>query len=151
MSCGVVRRFGLDPVLLWLWHRLAATAPIQPLTWEFPYAVGAALKKKKKEICILVTQISYIYLAFVCSSWLKALETLGKFPEASEQRKYLLFYCLVPCPEFLKSLQSRKGEVGVLLFFTDPSPTPGVLFRADFGKPPGNLRMGWLPREPPCG
>ena len=28
--------------------RLAAVAPIQPLAWEFPYAVGAALKKKQK-------------------------------------------------------------------------------------------------------
>ena len=29
-----------------LWCRPAATAPIQPLAWESPYAVGAALKKK---------------------------------------------------------------------------------------------------------
>ena len=28
VNCGVGRRCGLDPVLLWLWHRLAATAPI---------------------------------------------------------------------------------------------------------------------------
>ena len=32
-----------DPVLLWLWCRLAAVAPIRPLAWEPPYAVGAAL------------------------------------------------------------------------------------------------------------
>jgi len=37
-----------DPVLLWLWCRLAAVAPIQPLAWEPPYAVGVALKSKKK-------------------------------------------------------------------------------------------------------
>jgi len=37
-----------DPALLWLWHRLAATAPIRPLAWEPPYATGAALKKKDK-------------------------------------------------------------------------------------------------------
>ena len=36
-----------DPALLWLWCRLAATAPIQPLAWELPYAAGVALKKKK--------------------------------------------------------------------------------------------------------
>jgi len=48
--------------LLWLWRRLVATAPIQPLAWEPPYAAGAAqeiatttttkdkkTKKKKKE------------------------------------------------------------------------------------------------------
>ena len=27
---------GLDPTLLWLWHRLAATAPIRPIAWEPP-------------------------------------------------------------------------------------------------------------------
>ena len=30
-----------DPVLLWLWCRLAAAAPIGALAWELPYAVGA--------------------------------------------------------------------------------------------------------------
>ena len=30
MSCGVGRRCGSDPALLWLWLRLAATAPIRP-------------------------------------------------------------------------------------------------------------------------
>ena len=34
-------------VLLWLWHRPAATALIRPLAWEPPYAVGAALKRQK--------------------------------------------------------------------------------------------------------
>ena len=31
--------------LLWPWLWLAATAQIQPLAWEPPYAVGAALKR----------------------------------------------------------------------------------------------------------
>ena len=30
VSCGEGRRHGLDPMLLWLWHRLAATALIRP-------------------------------------------------------------------------------------------------------------------------
>ena len=29
---------------LWLWCRLAAAAPIRPLTWELPYGAGVALK-----------------------------------------------------------------------------------------------------------
>jgi len=33
---------------LWLWQRLAAAALIQPLTWELPYAEGAAIKKERK-------------------------------------------------------------------------------------------------------
>ena len=49
VSCGVGHRHGLNLALLWLWHRLAVTAPIQPLAWEPPYAVGAALKKKKRQ------------------------------------------------------------------------------------------------------
>ena len=42
MSCGVGRRRGSDPALLWLWGRLVAAAPIRPLAWEPPYAAGAA-------------------------------------------------------------------------------------------------------------
>ena len=49
MTCGVGRRCGLDPALLWLWCRLVATAPIRPLAWEPPYAVGAALEKTKEK------------------------------------------------------------------------------------------------------
>ena len=41
MSCGVGRRLGLDPALLWLWCR--------PVAWEPPYAAGAALKKTKRK------------------------------------------------------------------------------------------------------
>ena len=55
VSCGEGRRPGSGPALLWLWRRLAATAPISPLAWEPPYAAGAAQemakrqKKRKKE------------------------------------------------------------------------------------------------------
>ena len=33
--------------LLWLWLWPAAAAPIGPLAWEFPYAKGGALGRKK--------------------------------------------------------------------------------------------------------
>ena len=49
MSCGVGRRGGSDPALLWLRCRPAATAPIKPLAWDPPYAMGEALKRKKKK------------------------------------------------------------------------------------------------------
>ena len=48
MSCGVGHRRGSDLVLLWLWCRLAAVAPIRPLAWELPYAAGVALTSKKQ-------------------------------------------------------------------------------------------------------
>ena len=49
MSCGVGRRHDSDPAWLWLWRRSVATAQIGPLTWEPTYAMGVALKKKKKD------------------------------------------------------------------------------------------------------
>ena len=49
MSCGVGGRHGLDPTLLWLWCRPVGTAPIRPLAWKPPYAVSAALDKRKKK------------------------------------------------------------------------------------------------------
>ena len=45
MSCGVGGRHILDPVLLWLWSRPAAVAPMRPLAWELLYG---ALKRQKK-------------------------------------------------------------------------------------------------------
>ena len=35
--------------LLWLGCKLAAAAPVRPLAWELPYAVGTALKGRKKK------------------------------------------------------------------------------------------------------
>ena len=34
VSCGVGRRLGLDPALLWLWCRPAAVVLVRPLAWE---------------------------------------------------------------------------------------------------------------------
>ena len=58
MSCGVGRRRGSDPVLLWLWRRLAAAvAQIGPLAWEPPCAAGSAQeiakRQKKKKISLI--------------------------------------------------------------------------------------------------
>jgi len=47
VSCGVGRRLGLGPALLWLWRRLAATIP--PLAWEPPYATGVAQEMAKRQ------------------------------------------------------------------------------------------------------
>ena len=58
MSSGVSHRHGLDPALLWLWHRLAAAAPIQPLAWELPYVAGVALKRKAKKNPTAAVQVS---------------------------------------------------------------------------------------------
>ena len=41
--------------LPWLWHRLAAAAPIRHLVWELPYASPADLKRRKKKKGILLS------------------------------------------------------------------------------------------------
>ena len=42
-SCGVGPRYSWDAVLLWLWLRLGAAVPFQPLAWELPYATSELL------------------------------------------------------------------------------------------------------------
>ena len=49
VSCGVSRRLSLGLELLWLWPRPVATAPIQLLAWQPPYAAGTVLKRQKKK------------------------------------------------------------------------------------------------------
>ena len=49
VSCSVGYRCGSDLTLLWLWQRLVAAVPTQPLVQELPYAAGVALKRKKKK------------------------------------------------------------------------------------------------------
>ena len=49
MSFGVGRRSQVAVAVA----RLVAIALIQPLTWEPPYTMGAALKRQKKKIIIM--------------------------------------------------------------------------------------------------
>ena len=44
--CHELCRSQMHSDLAWQWCRLAAAALIQPLAWKFPYASGAAVKKK---------------------------------------------------------------------------------------------------------
>ena len=73
MSYGVGCRRGLDPALLWLWHRHVATAPIRPLAWEPPsICCGSGPRKGKKrqknkliKLILLFTQPG-LYLFIIC-------------------------------------------------------------------------------------
>ena len=52
ISCSAGHTRGSDPMLLWLWLRPVATAPIWPLAWEHPYAANVALKRWKKKMVV---------------------------------------------------------------------------------------------------
>ena len=73
LSRGVGHRRGLNLALLWLWRRPAATAPMRPLAWDPPYAVGATLKKKKKTQGWGASLESLLHLELPC-------EILGAWP-----------------------------------------------------------------------
>ena len=84
MSCGVGRRPGSDPTLLWLWRRLVAAAPIRPLAWEPPYAEGAALEKAKRQKTIQTNKKNFrsvkcIFLSLVIICFSAAVFSLHEF------------------------------------------------------------------------
>ena len=62
-SCGIVHRCGLDPELLWRWQK-GWQLQVQ---FNFPYTSGAALKKKKNLIFVI---IQLIFLLAICSFFL---------------------------------------------------------------------------------
>ena len=62
--CGVGHRHSSDPVLLWVWCRSAATAPIGPLAWELPYAAGAAVKRQKTTMTKKVKYLCWLQICF---------------------------------------------------------------------------------------
>ena len=81
MSCGVGGRYGSNSLLLWLWCRLAATGPNQPLAQELPHAEGAILKKQKKGVPVM-------------AQWLanptRNHEVGGSIPSLAQWIKYLM-------------------------------------------------------------
>ena len=48
-NCGIGCGLSSDLAWLWLWCRLAATAPVGPLDWEAPYAAVVDPKRQKKK------------------------------------------------------------------------------------------------------
>ena len=84
-----------DLALLWLWSRLAATAPIRPLAWEPPYAAGVALKSKEQKKPVV-------------AQWLMNLtrnqEVVGSIPGLAQCLR------IWHCRELWCRLQTRLGS-----------------------------------------
>ena len=54
VSFSIGHRRGSNLALLWLWCRPAAAAQIQPLARKRPYAAGADIKNKKKNVEVMM-------------------------------------------------------------------------------------------------
>ena len=90
-------------MLLWLWCRVAAVAPLCLLAWELPYAAGAAIKKKKKLknkrsilICHPVCQRN------LCVTCLAILRNLSRLLTVQDGRKKKDFSVLMNAVSVLR-------------------------------------------------
>ena len=106
VSCGGGRRCGSDPVLLWLWCRPAAVAPIRPL------CCGCSPKKKKKKIILYVNTHTHTHNLFVTHT----LPVSFIFPLKLSRLCYLLQRGGSLLGKSDRSLGSRKAVVLPLRF-----------------------------------
>ena len=132
-SWGIGYRCGSDWSLLWLWYSLAATALIQLLAWEFPYATGTAVKRKRKDEIFAILKSHHLfarldpfsecYLMVVCQlvtvwdllRWWEILTLLCKF-SAKEAWKV---HCSSTATHYISGSKTRtraKCEFIILLF-----------------------------------
>ena len=81
IGCGVGCRCGMDPTLLCLWRRLAAATPIPPLAWEFPYAMGLALKSKIQSVNVNCDQSRAFCFPLTPPNSQETVDTQEIFPE----------------------------------------------------------------------
>ena len=81
MSYGVGCRYDSDPAFLWLWCRLAATAPICPLAWEYICHGFGPKKQRKKEKQVEGRGMSppYHHCFPIPKSWLFTLVHFPRF------------------------------------------------------------------------
>ena len=84
-------------VLLWLWHKLAVAAPIQPLAWELSYAAGVAIKRENKCLSVPCSSAlcpsgaltsSQIDLGF--SHWHLSMAVIERVPGTLQLCRYLI-------------------------------------------------------------
>ena len=79
MSCGVGHRCGSDPVLSCVVVAIAQAVSYSSLAWECPYAMGAALKKKKKKKIQILNKL-IIVLTFTIKEIVSSFPALPRKP-----------------------------------------------------------------------
>ena len=91
VSYSIGHRHGSDLALLWLWCRLVATAPIQPLAWEPPYVSGVALKtqktKKKKKVKRQSSLVAYQLGSSTVTAMAQVQSLAWELPQAVDTAK----------------------------------------------------------------
>ena len=97
--------------MLWLWHRPVATAPIQALAWEPPYAARAAEeiakrpkkppKKQKQKPCLCPVDKMEYYSAIKknkimpsAATWMELESLILSEVSQKEKEKYYMIYHL---------------------------------------------------------
>ena len=110
MSCGADHRCGLDPALLWLWCSSLVTAPIVPLAWEPPYAVGAVLKLHILQILRSLKNINlYSPIQNKKSTWRNNSHTYThSYSQNLNDTTHMALYCTFD-KMFILSLQHVLG------------------------------------------
>ena len=113
MNCGVGHKCGSDPVLLWLWCRLAT--PIQLLAWEVPYTANAALKRKKKK------QPSCLTDCFHFLFWPCPQHRPGMKPVPQQWHRSQWWQCQILNPQSHQGTPPVSNSWNSLTLYTVPS------------------------------
>ena len=109
--------------MLWLWRRLAATAPIQPLAWEPPCAAEAAQemakrqkKKKKKESITesLALRLLILFLGVPFAKVEKCPMTPSPLKNNSEDLLSLYMWYVIPYEINYKRVSIRIIKINTL-------------------------------------
>ena len=114
-------------MLLWLWCRPAAIAPIGPLAWEPPYAVDVAPKSKKKN----QNKISILVPPDKCNLW---AWPIGTSQSVAWQHIRMLQLCRLWGQQLTNNLRANTGNYSLVLALTNMSCNwPEGFWRTDFG------------------
>ena len=127
MNCGVGRRCSSNPLWLWLWCRPAATALIGPLAWEIPYAMGEALKRKKKKTNTLFISTPKTMKDF-CQDIRECQITYMLMQKPKRIYWPLSYILLFRYLSWMLDLELLKGRnlYFLILIFSGPSAEPGT-------------------------